>query len=153
MSNLLSDDSNFYSFKIFLNVFSSQESGHHNAKCKIETSNGSSMNGKYLAQEESNNNISENYFLNKNMTTCSKSTETYQMKSKSQKNQNVEQKEIKGILKAQGPCARVLMNCESSGAHFESRSIRLYKNEETSIGRFSKLGGEKPDTVRGDWNI
>ena len=54
---------------------------------------------------------------------------------------------IKGILKPERPCSRVIMSCETSGAHFEDRCIPLYKKEETNIGRFSKFGGEKPEVV------
>ena len=64
---------------------------------------------------------------------------------KSIHNQNVYL--IKGILKPERLCSRVIMNCETSGAHFEDRCIPLYKKEEANIGRFSKFGGEKPDVV------
>ena len=54
---------------------------------------------------------------------------------------------IKGILKPERQCSRVVMSCETSGAHFEDRCIPLYKKEEISIGRFSKFSGEKPEVV------
>lgn len=56
-------------------------------------------------------------------------------------------KEIKGILKPGGPCARVILSSDNSGMEFNSRCLRLYKNEEQHIGRFSKFGGERPDGV------
>ena len=54
---------------------------------------------------------------------------------------------IKSILKAECPCARVILNCDDSGTHFERRCLRLYKCEETHIGRYSKFGGDKPEEV------
>ena len=109
-----------------------------------------------MVEKENKNNAPDNNNEKRNMTASSTEIEPSEMRSKyhdscveivkkSINNQNVYF--IKGILKPERPCSRVIMSCETSGAHFEDRCIPLYKKEETNIGRFSKFGGEKPDVV------
>ena len=84
--------------------------------------------------EKENNNLAS--YKNKDINNNSHATKVTPEKMK-----------IKSILKAECPCARVILNCDDSGTYFERRCLRLYKCEETHIGRYSKFGGDKPEEV------